>query len=74
MSPDHLLVLGLFLAVIAVPAMLSAYSDGRRPFVGAVVAVVAVAVLLHGNTKQPDGYRLADVPDAVYGVIGDMLR
>lgn len=74
MSPEHLLVLGLFLAVIAVPAMLSAHSDNRPPLVGAVVAVAAVAVLLHGHARQPGGYRLADIPDAVYGVIGDMIR
>ncbi|MCR8549373.1 hypothetical protein M4578_16195 [Salipiger sp. P9] len=74
MHPDQYLVLGLFLAVIAIPAIISAYSDSRPPRVGAVVAVAAAAVLLHGNTKQPGGYRLTDIPTAVYGVIGEMIR
>lgn len=74
MQPDHFLVLGLFLVAASIPAMISAWSDGRAPRVGAVVAVAGFAVLLHGNVQQPGGYRLSDVPDAIYGVIGAAIR
>ncbi|MBY6003366.1 hypothetical protein KUV62_05575 [Salipiger bermudensis] len=74
MTPDQLLVLGLFLACCAVLALFSAYADSRRPYIGGGLAVAALAVLLHGNTSAPGGYAFQDVPDAVYGVIADVVR
>lgn len=74
MTPDQLLVLGLFLACCAVLALFSAYADSRRPYVGSVLALASLAVLLHGNTRQPGGYDPRDVPDAIYGVIADVVR
>lgn len=74
MQPDHALVLGLFLVVLSVPAMISAYSERRPPRVGAVVGVAGLALLLHGHVHTPGGYAPDDVPEALYGVIGDIIR
>ena len=74
MTPDQLLVLGLFVASCAVLALCSAYADSRRPYVAGLLAVAALAVLLFGNGRQPGGYAPRDVPDALYGVIADLVR
>ncbi|MBU2962032.1 hypothetical protein KO516_14675 [Citreicella sp. C3M06] len=74
MQPDQYLVLGLFLVAISIPAIISAWSDGQAPRVGAVVAVAGLAVLLYGNLQAPGGYRLADIPEAIYGVIAQVIR
>lgn len=74
MQPDHALVLGLFLVALSVPAMISAYSERRPPRVGAVVGVAGLALLLHGHVQRPGGYGPGDVPEALYGIIGDIIR
>ena len=41
MDADLYLVLGVFMAILAVPSLLSAYSEGRAPRVGAIFALAA---------------------------------
>ncbi|GGG71200.1 hypothetical protein GCM10011415_18740 [Salipiger pallidus] len=74
MTADQFLVLGLFLGMISIPAMLSAWSDRRRPVVGLVVGLAGIAIVLYANTRKPDGYRPAEVPEAFYGVLADIIR
>jgi len=74
MTPDQLPVLGLFLASCAVLSLFSAYADSRRPYVGGVLVAAALGVLLLGNARQPGGYDPRDVPDAIYGVLADLVR
>ncbi|WP_417719501.1 hypothetical protein [Salipiger sp.] len=74
MQPDQFLVLGLFLGVMAIPAILSAWSDRRTPRVGAVVLIGGLGLVLHAIDTRPGGYGAQEVSDAVYGVIADILR
>ncbi|EIE51146.1 hypothetical protein AL036_01540 [Salipiger aestuarii] len=74
MQPDQYLVLGLCLVALSIPAVIAAWADRRAPRAGAVLAVAGLAAVLHGNAQQPGGYRLADIPDAIYGVIGAVIR
>lgn len=74
MQPDQYLVLGLFLVVISIPAMISAYSENRAPWVGAGIGVIAIAALAYGYIEKPGGYQLADIPAAIYSVIGAVIR
>ncbi|PRZ46913.1 hypothetical protein [Tritonibacter scottomollicae] len=73
MDADAVLVIGLVLAWLGVPAAVSAYAHRRSP-------VMAVALLLSGGgcvawaaLTHPDGYRLTDVPDVFFRVIGQLL-
>ncbi|EPX79597.1 hypothetical protein [Salipiger mucosus] len=74
MTPDQFLVLGLCLAVIAVPAIISAWSDRRAPRVGSVVLLAGLALVLHAIVNKPGGYELAALPGVLFGVIGDLIR
>ncbi|MCA0963749.1 hypothetical protein [Salipiger bermudensis] len=44
------------------------------PTAAAPMSAAALAVLLLGNGRQPGGYAPRDVPDALYGVIADLVR
>lgn len=74
MDTDLFLILGIIVAVMAVPAVLSAYSAGRPPRAAAVAAVIGGALLVTAIGNHPGGYRLQDIPDVASRVIGRYLN
>jgi hypothetical protein len=73
MDADTALVIGLVIAVFAIPAMVSAYSEGRAPRVAAFAVLVAGGLVIWAVTTKPGGYALNDIPDAIIGVVGRVL-
>ncbi|ANP36332.1 MULTISPECIES: hypothetical protein [Rhodobacterales] len=73
MNSDLFLVLGLLLAWLAIPSMLSAYSDKRRPQVSVFLLLGSAGLIAYAFLTQPGGYRLRDVPDAFFNVIGQVF-
>lgn len=74
METDLLLVVGVILAVMAVPAVLSAFTDGRPPRSAAILVMVAAALIVLAVHQRPGGYRISDVPGAFARVLGQHLR
>lgn len=73
MNPDITLIVGMVLTLLAILSFLSAYSENRAPRVAALTALVAGALILHAFNLNEGGYRLQDIPDVVYGAIGDFI-
>lgn len=74
MDSDLSLVIGIIMAVFAIPALLSAFSEGRAPRVGAILVMIASGLIVVAVLNRPSGYRLDEVPDAFVRVIGKYLR
>ena len=74
MSTDVALVAGLFLVILAIPAMFSAWVDGRTPRLPMVLIVVAGGLVAYALTQKPGGYTLNDIPGAFYRVYAMMMR
>ncbi len=74
MDPDIMLVIGLVIGILAVPSLVSALQEDRAPRVGVAAVLVAGALIVLAVNDKPGGYRLKDVPDAVYHVIGRVMR
>lgn len=72
MNSDEYLVSGLMFLCFGVPSFLSARLDGRSPVVAAVFMGFAILLIGMALWKKPGGYPLADVPMAIYRVIGDL--
>jgi hypothetical protein len=70
MDPDLSLVIGLVLAVLTVPSLMSAYIDGRAPRAGAVFVLIAGGLIVYALSTRPGGYALSEIPDAFFRVIG----
>lgn len=70
MDPDLSLVIGLVVGVFAVPAIVSAVSDGRPPRVAALALIVSGGLIVYAITTKPDGYTMDMIPDVVFKVIG----
>ncbi|MBV6635273.1 MAG: hypothetical protein KI788_05145 [Mameliella sp.] len=74
MEPDMMLVTGMGLVVLSLPAIISAWSDNRAPRVGVLVLFGGAGLVFWAFREKDGGYRPQDIPDAVYGVIGQILN
>lgn len=74
MDFDLLLVIGLFLAVLTIPSMLSAWVDGRPPRGAAVTVLVSGVLIVVALTQNPKPYTLEGLPHVVVELIGRYIR
>lgn len=70
---DLALVLGLVVAVLMVPSILSAVVDGRGPRVPVVTLLIAGALVLYALWIKPGGYQLSTLPDVFVRVVAQFL-
>lgn len=73
MDPDVILVTGIVLAVMSLPAMLSAFADGRAPRMAMIVGVIAGGMIVWAAQTHPPGYNLEDVPRAFVRVVAKYI-
>ncbi len=74
MGNDFILVLGLVIGVLAIPAIASAISDRQPPRVAAFAVVVAGAMIIYAIYNQPGGYTINEIPDVITRVVASILR
>ncbi|MHC0054179.1 hypothetical protein [Actibacterium sp. D379-3] len=74
MDPDLFLVIGVILGGLALPALLSAYSEGSPPRAASVMIIAALILIVLAVTNNPGGYSFQDVPDVFTRVIGGWLH
>ncbi|WP_366523162.1 hypothetical protein [uncultured Tateyamaria sp.] len=67
------LVLGIVLAGLSIPSMLSAISDQRAPRASAITVLIAGGLILLAIQTQPGGYRLEDIPDVFVRVVAQFI-
>lgn len=73
-SEDVLMVVGVVLAVLAIPAIVSAVVDNRSPRTAAVVVMISGVLLLLSILYRPEPFTPSEVPDAFVRVIAAILR
>ena len=67
------LVLGIVIAGLSVPSILSAVSDGRAPRASAITILIAGGLILLAIQTQPGGYTLQEIPDVFVRVIAPFI-
>lgn len=70
MDTDLFLVIGTAILVLAVPAIVGAFSESRPPRAAAVLVMIGGGLLVLAVTQHPGGYALQDIPHALTRVIG----
>lgn len=65
MMPDAALTVGLALAILGFPAVVSAFAERRRPWTGLVLLLAAGCFAGYALGTGEGGYTLLDVPLAV---------
>lgn len=74
MQHDLILVIGLVILGFTIPAIVSAFSDGRAPRVAAIMLLIGGGLVTIALTQKPNGYTLEDIPHAFTRVVGSVLR
>ncbi|SDW25971.1 hypothetical protein [Roseicitreum antarcticum] len=70
MASGTLFVLGFLLLPLALVSMLAAWIDGRLPYTGAGLLILAAGLIGYVQLLHPDGgHALADLPDLALGII-----
>jgi hypothetical protein len=69
MDTDLALVLGLALAGLSIPSVISAFSDSRAPRASALTVLIAGGLIIYAIRSHPGGYAIGDIPDAIVHVI-----
>lgn len=73
MDADLYLVIGLVLAALSVPSILSAFSDKRAPRASAITILIGGGLILFAVQSHPGGYALAEIPDVLVRVAARFL-
>ncbi|GKY86946.1 hypothetical protein [Sinisalibacter aestuarii] len=74
MQNDLFLVVGVIILVFTVPAIVSAFSEGRPPRIAAIMLLISGGLIAIALTQKPGGYSFEDIPQAFVRVIGHYLR
>ncbi|MEP1768005.1 MAG: hypothetical protein ABJJ53_15375 [Sulfitobacter sp.] len=69
MDTDLALVLGLIIAALSIPSVLSALADRRAPRASAITILIAGGLILFAIQGKPGGYALQQVPDVFVNVV-----
>ncbi|MFA7434356.1 MAG: hypothetical protein WCZ72_11685 [Gemmobacter sp.] len=74
MDSDFLLVIGVVLVALTIPAIISAFTDGRPPRAAALLITLASAAIVVAVWRKPSGYQLDEIPGVFVSVIGRLLN
>lgn len=74
MDPDLILTIGVVLGVLTIPSLLSAWTDGRTPRFGAIMALTSGALIAFAASNKASGYAIADVPHVMLSTIARILN
>lgn len=73
MDANFVITLGLFVSVLAVPALIRQLVEGRRPLYPFLSLVLGCGATTWAMMTYPGGFNFSDIPDAVLDVVGRIL-
>lgn len=73
MGFELLVVTATVVGILALPSLVAAWADRRRPRAAAIGIAVSALLFLLAHRAAPDGLRFADIPIAFASIIRQML-
>ncbi|MBN2907556.1 MAG: hypothetical protein JXJ18_12675 [Rhodobacteraceae bacterium] len=74
MQADLFLVIGCFVGVLAVPALLSAFSSGEPPRAAAIMVLISGGLVALAVTQSPQSYTIDQLPDVFARVVNRYIN
>ncbi len=74
MDSELLLVTGVVVAIMSIPAVISAFGAGRPPRAATITAVIGGALIVTAIATHPGGFRAQDLPAITARVIDRYLH
>lgn len=73
MDADLALVLGVVIAGLSIPSIISSVGDGRSPIASVLTVLIAAGFIVYAFATHPGGYTLEDIPNAFVRVVARVL-
>jgi hypothetical protein len=73
-DPDLFFTIGLLVGALAIPAVISAFSESRPPRAAAIMVMIAAGLILVAILEKPGGYTVGEIPAIVMGVVGNLVN
>jgi len=73
-DPDLIFVIGMVVGLLAIPALLSAFSESRPPRGAAIMVMIAAGLIAVAVLQKPTGYSVEDAPQIFFDVVGRYLN
>ena len=74
METDLIFVVGFFLLVLSIPAMVSAFMESRTPRAPALIILIGVLMIGYAVRERPMTYTVEAIPDTILRVYADFTR
>ncbi|TCO74090.1 hypothetical protein [Rhodovulum euryhalinum] len=74
MQADLFLVIGCVVGLLAVPAILSAFTHGHAPRAAAIMVLISGGLIAAAVMQNPKGYTVEDVPRVFARVINRYVQ
>lgn len=73
MTYDTFFVVGLFILVLAVPAILGAFRRGEAPRVPAILLLIGGGLIVVAIGAKPNAYSISTIPQVIDSVISHFI-
>lgn len=74
MDPDVIFVLGSVFSILSVPAIISAFADGRAPRAPAIIILLGGAMMAYAISERPGAYSFETAPDVFASVVSRVIN
>ncbi len=74
MQTDLIFVVGVIISIFAIPAIVSAFLDGRAPRAPALIILIGALMIGYAVQQRPMSYSLDTVPEVFLRVVADFTR
>ena len=74
MDTDLALIVGIFVTALAIPGVISAFSEGRAPRAASIAFLVGGGLMVLAITQHPGGYAMADLPEVFFDVVARYIK
>lgn len=73
MDTDLILVIGIVICVLTIPALLAAFSESRPPRAASIMMLIGGVLIVVALTQKPTGYSFGEIPDVFMRVLRRVL-
>ena len=73
-DPDYIFVIGLVVGLLAIPALIGAFSESRPPRAAAIMVLISAGLISVAVLQKPGGYSVREVPDVFMRVVADIVN
>lgn len=74
MNTDLIFIVGVAIGILAIPAIVSAFLDGRTPRAPALVILIGAVMIGYAVRERPMAYTFDTIPEVLLRVVADFTR